>query len=333
MSAPASSMFSEDAREVAASLGLRLGRPNLEVFAETLQELATADRNVIAVTSDSRGSGKLGPFGQALPEQIVEVGIAEQNLVGISAGLASVGKTVFAVSPACFLTARSFEQIKNDVAYSDNPVNLVGISAGVSYGALGTTHHSLHDFAALRAVNNVTIIVAADNFEAREAVNAAASLRSPVYLRFGKAPLYDLPAASPFTPGLARLVRPGKDAAFIATGETVIHALLAAALLEKTAGLDCRVLGISTIKPLDTAAVLDAAAACAAIVTVEEHMIHGGLGEACAAALAQAGIPCRFRITGIPDEYTVTGSQADIFRHYGMTMEGLAEKMLDLLND
>lgn len=332
MSAPAPSMFSEDAQAMAASLGLTLGRPNLEVFAETLQELAAADRNVIAVTSDSRGSGKLGPFGKALPDQIVEVGIAEQNLVGISAGLASVGKTVFAVSPACFLTARSFEQIKNDVAYSDNPVTLVGISAGVSYGALGTTHHSLHDLAALRAVNNVTVIVPADNFEARGSVIAAAALQSPVYLRFGKAPLYDLPAPS-FAPGRSRLVRPGRDAAFIAAGETVIHALLAAAHLERAAGLDCRVLAVPTIKPLDERAVLDAGRECPAIVTVEEHMVCGGLGEACAGLLVQAGIVPRFRIAGIPDEYTVTGSQADIFRHYGLTMEGLAATMLDLLND
>ena len=122
-------------------------KANLDVFAGTLQELAATDRNLLVVTSDSRGSGKLGPFGQQFPKQIVEIGIAEQNLVGVAAGLASTGKKVFAVSPACFLTARSLEQIKNDVAYSDNPVKLVGISAGVSYGALGTTHHSLHDFA------------------------------------------------------------------------------------------------------------------------------------------------------------------------------------------
>src|SRR5436190_19913857 len=220
MSAPAPLMFSAAAQQTAARLGLRMGRPNLETFADTLLELARADRNVVAVTSDSRGSGKLGPFGQALPQQIVEVGIAEQNLVGVAAGLASVGKNVFAVSPACFLTARSFEQIKNDVAYSDNAVTLVGISAGVSYGALGTTHHSLHDFAALRAVNNVTVIAPADNFEAREAVKAAAVAEHPVYLRFGKAPLYDLPGQAPFTVGRARVVREGRDVAFIASGAT-----------------------------------------------------------------------------------------------------------------
>jgi transketolase len=325
-------MYSEAARQTAVRLGLKSGRANLEVFAETLLELATADNHVIAVTSDSRGSGKLGPFGQALPKQIVEVGIAEQNLVGVAAGLASVGKTVFAVSPACFLTARSFEQVKNDVAYSGNGVILVGISAGVSYGALGTTHHSLHDFAALRAVNNVTILAPADNFEAREAVRIAAALKSPVYLRFGKAPLYDLPVTTPFLPGSARIIRTGGDAAFIASGETVIHALLAAEHLKETKGLDCRVISMPTIKPLDTDAIIAAATECGAIVTVEEHMINGGLGEACAAVVAQSGIHARFKITGIPDEYTVTGSQADIFRHYGLSMEGLAETMRTLLH-
>ena len=205
MSAPASSMYSAAAKQTAAHLGLKLGRANLEEFADTLLALAGADRNVVAVTSDSRGSGKLGPFGQALPRQIVELGIAEQNLVGVSAGLASVGKTVFAVSPACFLTARSLEQIKNDVAYSDNPVTLVGISAGVSYGALGTTHHSLHDFAALRAINNLIVIAPADNGETRAAVRAAAAGRRPVYLRFGKAAVYDLPATGgEFAVGRAR---------------------------------------------------------------------------------------------------------------------------------
>src|SRR5439155_8775396 len=143
------------------------------------------DRNVLAVTSDSRGSGKLGPFGSALPEQLVELGIAEQNLVGVAAGLASAGKVVYAVSPACFLTARSFEQIKNDVAYSDNPVKLIGISAGVSYGALGTTHHSLHDLAALRAVNNLDIVVAADNFETRHTIRAADEQSRQINIRFG----------------------------------------------------------------------------------------------------------------------------------------------------
>jgi transketolase len=330
MSAPALSMHSPAAVEVAKQLGLKLGRPNLEEFADTLMSLAKENRDVLAVTSDSRGSGKLGPFGAALPNQIVELGIAEQNLVGIAAGLASAGKIVYAVSPACFLTARALEQIKNDVAYSDNPVKLVGISAGVSYGALGSTHHSLHDLAALRAINNLDVVVPADNSETRQVIRLAAQRTKPIYVRFGKAAVYDLPDFNhPFAIGKSRALRAGSDVCFVATGETVIHALLAAESLRQRNGMSCRVISMHTIKPLDTEAVVTAARQCRAIVTVEEHMVHGGLGEACAGILMEAGCPrVPFKIVGIPDEYTVTGSQADIFRHYGISMEGLTERVL-----
>lgn len=331
MSAPAPSMLSEAARAMAERLGLRQGRPNLDEFAATLEELARENPRVVALTSDSRGSGKLGPFGKALPRQLIEVGIAEQNLVGIAAGLAACGMKPFAVSPSCFLTARALEQIKNDVCYSDVPVVLVGISAGVSYGALGSTHHSLHDLAALRAINNVTVIVPADNFETREAVRAAARAEKPFFLRFGKAPMYDLhPAGTRFEVGRAICLREGRDVAFLATGETVIHALLAAALLEDE-GIHARVLSIHTVKPLDVESVLRAGRECGCLITVEEHMVHGGLGEACAAVLLQAGVTKPFRVVGIPDEETVTGSQADIFRHYGISMEGLAQTARELL--
>jgi transketolase len=324
-------MYPPEARAMAESLGLKMGGANLEEFAATLAELARADRNIIAVTSDSRGSGKLGPFGQELPGQLVEVGIAEQNLVGITAGLAAAGKKPFGVSPACFLTARSLEQIKNDVCYSDVPATLVGISAGVSYGALGSTHHSLHDFAALRAIHNISIVAPADNFETRAAARAAATSEKPMYLRFGKAATYSLhKPETRFEPGKSIMVRDGHDAALIATGETVIHALLAAGQLARR-GIACRVISMHTVKPLDLEAVVKAGRECRAILTVEEHSIHGGLGEACAAALMQDRGNVPFRIIGIPDEETVTGSQADIFRHYGISMEGLSETVMQLL--
>ncbi len=175
-----------------------IGKPNQDVVADTLLELGRQDRNLIVVTGDSRGSVKMTPFGDILPEQLVEVGIAEQNLVGVSAGLASTVKKVFSISPACFLTARGLEQIKNDVAYSDNPVKLVGISAGVSYGGLGSTHHSLHDLAVLQAIHNIDIVVPADNFETRQAILSAVHHPRPLYLRFGKRPMPDL--HSPDTP-------------------------------------------------------------------------------------------------------------------------------------
>ena len=204
------------------------GKPNLEVFSETLQSLAEKDRDVMVITSDSRGSGKLVPFGERFPGQIIEVGIAEQNLVGISAGLASAGKKVFTVSPACFLTARALEQIKNDVAYSDNSVKLIGISAGVSYGALGSTHHSLHDFAALRAIHNLTIVAPADNFETSKAIAMALETDRPMYIRFGKKHLPIIHHKdTKFSFGKGITVKNGNDLAIIATGECVYPALLA----------------------------------------------------------------------------------------------------------
>ena len=324
-------MFTPAAKAMAEKLGLKMGRANLDEFAATLMELAKANPNIVAVTSDSRGSGKLGPFGQALPKQVIEVGIAEQNLVGITAGLAACGKKSFGVSPACFLTARSLEQIKNDVCYSDVPATLIGISAGVSYGALGSTHHSLHDLAALRAIHNLKLIVPADNFETREAIKAAAGSDKPMFIRFGKAATYNLhqPDAK-FEIGKAITLREGKDVAFIAAGETVVHCLLAAGQLAE-GGLNCRVLSMHTVKPLDTGAVLRAGRECCAVVTAEEHSVHGGLGEACASVLMQARVSVPFHIVGVPDEDTVTGAQADIFRHYGISMEGLSETALKLL--
>ncbi|WP_297088139.1 transketolase C-terminal domain-containing protein [uncultured Draconibacterium sp.] len=310
---------------------LSMGKANLEVFSETLSELAVQNKNILAVTSDSRGSGKLVPYAEKHPEQIVEVGIAEQNLVGVSAGLASTGKSVFAVSPACFLTARSLEQVKNDVAYSNQPVALVGISAGVSYGALGSTHHSTHDVAVLRTMNNIDIVIPADNFEAREAIIAAAESKKPVYIKFGKKAMPHLPRINKeFKIGKASTICEGNDVSFIACGETVLPAYEAAQLLNSK-GISAEVISMHTVKPLDTAAVLKSAKKCKCIVTVEEHSIAGGLGEAVATILFSEKIYKPFKLVGIPDEDTIAGSQGEIFNHYGINAEGLAQTAEKLL--
>ncbi|MDR6562991.1 MULTISPECIES: transketolase C-terminal domain-containing protein [unclassified Arcicella] len=306
-------------------------KANLDIFSEVLQTLAETDKNLLVVTSDSRGSGKLVPFGQKYPQQIVEVGIAEQHLVGMAAGLASSGKKVFAVSPACFLTARALEQIKNDVAYSDNPVKLIGISAGVSYGALGSTHHSLHDYAVMRAINNLTIVAPADNFETAEAIRQAASIDTPFYIRFGKKVMPLLSETNTeFEFGKGRVIKEGKDVVLIATGETVYPALQAAQALAKD-NIDVAVISMHTIKPLDTALIAKYATQCKAIVTVEEHSIYGGLGEACASFLLQNQFNKPFKIIGLPDEYTVSGSQNEIFKHYGISEAGIINEALKLL--
>ncbi|WP_140485909.1 transketolase family protein [Flavobacterium sp. GSA192] len=307
---------------------------NLEVFSEVLQSLAATDRDIMVVTSDSRGSGKLVPFGQKYPEQIVEVGIAEQNLVGVATGLASMGKKAFAVSPACFLTARALEQIKNDVAYSDNPVKLIGISAGVSYGALGTTHHSLHDYAVLRAINNITIVAPADNFETAEAIKQAAQMTSPIYLRFGKKTMPANLATNSntdFKIGKGRVIQEGNDLTFVATGEAVLPCVEAAKLLEKEHNISCKIISLHTIKPLDTELLLASAANGNPVITVEEHSINGGLGEAVASLLFQNGCTNKFKIVGLPDDHTVSGSQIEIFNHYGISAEGLKNTALNII--
>ena len=234
------------------------------------------------------------------------------------------------VSPACFLTARALEQIKNDVCYSDHPVKLIGISAGVSYGALGSTHHSLHDIAALRAINNISIIVPTDNLETRESIKMAAEMQHPVYICFGKRAIEHVHQLNTvFKLGKAITIREGEDVAFIATGETVVQSLQAAQLLEQK-GISCRVVSMHTIKPLDDKAVMKTAKKCKIIITVEEHSVNGGLGKACAAHLMQAGVYLPLKIVGIRDEYTVTGKQMEIFKDYGMTAEGLADTAIKL---
>ena len=308
-----------------------MGKPNLEVFSETLIGMARQDSQILVVTSDSRGSGKLTPFGEQLPSQVVEVGIAEQCLVGMSAGLASAGKKVFAVSPACFLTTRALEQIKNDVAYSDRPVKLIGISAGVSYGALGSTHHSLHDMAALQAIHNIDIVAPADNYETKAAIEAAVDHPRPIYIRFGKKAMPILhPSSTNFEIGKAIRICEGSDLTIIACGETVHPAYLASQILASE-GVSCGVISMHTIKPFDEAAVKEAAVHSRALITVEEHSVHGGLGSRIAAFLMQSALFRPLRIIGLPDEHTVTGSQSEIFNHYGISANGLASTARGLL--
>ena len=315
-----------------------INKANLEVFSETLQSLAEQDKDIYVITSDSRGSGKLVPYGQRFPEQIVEVGIAEQNLVGVATGIASMGKKAFAVSPACFLTARALEQIKNDVCYSDNPVKLIGISAGVSYGALGSTHHSLHDYAVLRAINNITIVAPADNYETEQAIRQAAEMTSPVYIRFGKKNMPDSLIGATgntnhdFKIGKGRIIQEGADLTFIATGEAVLPCMQAAEVLAQEHGITCTVVSMHTIKPLDSTLIMNIAANGKPIITVEEHSIYGGLGEAIGSLLLQNGFHNPFKIVGLPDDHTVSGSQVEIFEHYGISKKGLSDTALSCLS-
>jgi transketolase len=308
------------------------GKANLEIFGETLLEEGKKNSNLIVVTSDSRGSGKIVPFGKELPDQIIEVGIAEQNLVGVCSGLAAGGKIVFGVSPASFLTARSLEQIKNDVAYSDQPVTLVGISAGISYGQLGSTHHSLHDYAVLRTINNLTIVSPADNFEASEVIRRAVNFNKPLYIRYGKKPMINLhKKGSNFEIGKASIICEGSDITIIGTGETVQRAFLASRILKED-GVNAEVISMHTIKPFDEDALMKSIKKTNCLISVEEHSIYGGLGERCASLISQAGYNTKFKILGIPDEYMINGSQADVLDHYDMSPKKISDISKSLLN-
>ena len=306
--------------------------PNRQTFTKTLLSLARKDTRIIALASDSRGSASLDEFANELPSQFVEVGIAEQNLVSIAAGLARCGKIPFACSPACFLSMRSIEQIKVDVAYSRTNVRLIGISGGVSYGALGSTHHSLQDLAVTRAIPGMTVIVPSDNTEMEGITKLLVGYDGPVYLRTGRGPVPDVHDGD-FIPEIGKgcVLLPGDDITIVAMGEILRIALDAGYMLQKQ-GISARVIEIHTIKPLDEQLILKAAKETKAMITVEEHSIYGGLGGAIAELISQ-NQPLPIKIIGIPDESVITGTQAEIFQHYGLTAERIVKDAANLLKN
>ena len=293
-------------------------------FTDTLLELAKQDKDIIAVTSDARGSVTLGDFAKELPQQFVECGIAEQDAVGISAGLAHSGKKVFCCGPACFYVARSLEQVKVDLAYSENPVKILGVSGGVAYGALGATHHSLHDIAALRTFPGMHIVLPSDWRQTRKLVKQLVDYPYPCYVRVGRAAIPDVydDDNCQFEIGKAQMLQDGTDLTIIATGETVYHAYMAGKQLAAE-GISTRVLDFASIKPCDEMAVIKAARETGKILTVEEHSQYGGLGAMVCEIISEAPVPVK--ILGIPDENVIHGTNTEIFHHYGLDAEGIVK--------
>ena len=302
------------------------------MFTDTLLELAKQDRDIVAVTTDARGSVTLKSFVKELPNQFVELGIAEQNAIGVAAGLASEGKKTFVCGPACFYTARALEQVKVDVAYSANPVKILGVSGGVSYGALGFTHHSLHDIAVLRTFPGMHIVLPCDIYQTKKLVLELVDYSYPVYIRLGRNPVpnvYDNENIK-FQIGKANILLDGNDITLIGTGETVYHCLQAGKVLQSQ-GIMVRVIDMHTLKPIDRNIVEKAARETKGIVTVEEHSIFGGLGGAVAEIVAQAH-PVPMRILGIPDEFVVHGTPLEVFKHYGIDSKGIFDVALDFID-
>ena len=293
--------------------------------------LVKKDKNIVAVTTDARGSVTLTDFAKELPEQFVECGIAEQDAVGISAGLASCGKKVFVCGPACFYVARSLEQVKVDVAYSGQPVKILGVSGGVAYGALGATHHSLHDIAVLRTFPGMQVVLPCDARQTRKLVEQLVDYPHPVYVRVGRNAVPDVYEDNNFDYQIGKSIQlqDGKDLTIIATGETVWHALQAGKRLAEE-GISTRVIDMHTLKPADTEAIVKAARETGRIMTVEEHSMYGGLGAIVAETVSQ-NCPVPMRILGIPDENAIHGKPLEIFHYYKLDAEGIYATAKDFL--
>lgn len=301
-----------------------------DAFSKTLEELAANDPRVVAVVNDSVSSTKLKNFSKRFPDRFFNVGIAEQNMVGVGAGLANGGKLPFVCAASCFMTARAMEQVKVDLGYSRYNVKLCGMSSGMAYGELGPTHHSIEDLAWTRVIPNLTVIVPADAIETRSAMEVIALHEGPVFLRLSRMPVPNVhPRDYKYQIGKSVRLRDGNDVTLIANGVLVSRALDAAALLDRN-GISARVINMSTVKPLDRAAIIDAATITAGIVTVEEHSIYGGLGGAVAEVVATS-CPVRMRILGIPGEFAPTGTEEFLLEHFGLTAHGIETAALELL--
>lgn len=305
--------------------------PNRQVICEVLLEEAKRDKSITVMCSDSRGSASLAPFAQELPSQFVEVGIAEQNLVSVGAGLASCGKRVFAASPACFLSTRSLEQARVDVAYSNTNVKLIGISGGVSYGALGLTHHSAQDIVYMGSIPNMRVYLPSDRFQTSLLMQRLVRDNAPAYVRVGRNAVDDVYSeeSTPFEMDKATLVREGTDITIIACGEAVKPAQKAAELLQES-GISCRVLDMYCVKPIDASAVEKAARETKAIVTVEEHSCVGGLGSVVCQITSQTH-PVKVKCIALPDCAPVSGTSKEVFNHYGIEQKNIAKVCRELL--
>ncbi|MGF7016517.1 transketolase [Lachnospiraceae bacterium PF1-21] len=305
--------------------------PNRQAICEVLMEEAKKDSNIVVLCSDSRGSASLTPFAEAFPEQFVEMGIAEQNLVSVSAGLAKAGKKPFAASPACFLSTRSYEQCKVDVAYSNTDVKLIGISGGVSYGALGMSHHSAQDIAAMSAIPGMRVYLPSDRFQTAKLIKSLLMDEKPAYIRVGRNPVEDIYTEEncPFELDKANVLREGSDVAIIACGEMVKPALDAASILAEK-GVSASVVDMYCVKPLDEEVIISVAGKAKTVITVEEHAPFGGLGSMVSQVVG-ANCPKKVINIALPDAPVITGTSQEVFDYYKMNGAGIAEKAMELV--
>jgi len=305
---------------------------NRIIFAKTLITLAQENPKIVVVCNDSIGSSNLTEFRDLFPERLIDVGIAEQNMVGIAAGLANSGLTPFVCAASPFLTGRALEQIKADIVYSKANVKLCGMSPGVAYGELGPTHHSIEDIAWMRALDSLTIVLPADEMQTKEALIWAANTAGPVFMRIGR---FKVPSVSQgmnpaFVPNKAMRIMDGTDISIIAAG-TLVSRAIDAALQLKSEGISARVINLSTVVPLDKTEILAASRETKGIITVEESVTRGGIGGAIAEFIVQNN-PVPMRLLGI-DTFAPTGSASFLLEHFGLTADNIANTARELLKN
>ncbi|KKN79330.1 hypothetical protein LCGC14_0341120 [marine sediment metagenome] len=300
-----------------------------KAFIDTLVELAESDKRIYLLTADM-GYGLVEPFSEKYPDRFINVGVAEQNMIGIATGLALSGKIPFVYSIGNFPTLRGVEHIRSGICYHNLNVNIVAGNTGLTYGALGSSHHATEDIAIMRALPNMTVVVPSDVLEASLATRAIVELEEPCYLRLGKA---DWPRDSfTFRIGESRELIDGKDAALIATGWMRHNCMRATEELYAVSGFQVRVINMHTIKPLDTEVIIKAARETKAIITIEEHSIIGGLGSAVAEVLAESGEPVYFKRMGIPDRFcSEVGTHDELLASCHLTVDDIVREVKDAI--
>jgi len=302
-----------------------------EAWSTTLVELAESRPEIVVLSADLMKATLASRFSDRFPDRSFNVGVAEQDLVGVAAGLALTGKIPVVATFAVFLLMRACEQVRTDVCYPKLNVKLIGTAGGFSFGLGGVTHATTEDLSIARTLPNMTVLAPADYAETCQAMRAAIDHPGPVYLRVGRSAepvIYH--SGCPFQIGRANVLRPGEDVSLLACGSMVFEALQAADILAGQ-GLTARVVDMHTLKPLDTSAVLSAAAESRAILTIEEHTVIGGLGSAVAETLAEAGVSVRFKRLGMADAFATEGNADYLRQVYGLHGEGIAREALALL--
>lgn len=302
-----------------------------KVFGKAVTDIALEQKNIVVLSADSGKSSGFGEFISAAPERYIECGIMEQAVVGIAAGLATAGKIPVFCAIAPFVTARPFEMFRNDLGYMRQNVKIVGRNGGITYSDLGSTHHSLDDFAIIRMIPGVAILSPQDPNEIRSSVKAMLEYDGPVYMRIGNGAIPNLFEETPFIIGKGRLIRSGSDVTIISTGTLTADTMAAAELLSN-AGVSAEVLGMPSIAPLDGELILASAAKTGRVITVEEHYVYGGLGTMVADLLGQK-LPIPIKKLGIPHAYATSGPYREILSKYGLDADGIAKETESFVND